>query len=360
MADEITVTNNENPTINLEITTYTNEVDVNLVQSKGDKGDTGNTGPVYDWIGTLAEYTAGRTAGTITDTMVCYITDDASVGVAWGEMAGTLSNQTDLQSALDLKVDKITGKNLSANDLTDTLKSNYDTAYTNNHTHSNKTALDNVSGTNTGDQDLSGYATTISLSSHASNTSNPHSVTATQVGAPTISNGTTAPTSTPAKVGDIYIDTTNTKFYVAKGSSSNSDWVKQNGSYTLQTQSTSSGPADATTYFIGSAAMSLTSTASVRRIYIPRSGTITYCKGAFLNGSVGTSENSSLYIRVNATTDYLVSSTIDNSSYYAPFENSGLNIPVSAGDYIEIKWITPTWATNPTGVSSSSVICVDL
>lgn len=52
---------------------------------------------------------------------------------------------------LALKVDKVSGKALSTNDLTNTLKTNYDTAYTNNHTHSNKSDLDLLSGTNTGD-----------------------------------------------------------------------------------------------------------------------------------------------------------------------------------------------------------------
>jgi len=61
------------------------------------------------------------------------------------------------------------------NNFTNALKSNYDTAYTNSHTHSNKTILDNTtasfttaqetklintSNTNTGDQDLSGLANT--------------------------------------------------------------------------------------------------------------------------------------------------------------------------------------------------------
>lgn len=49
-----------------------------------------------------------------------------------------------VKTNLDLKVDKITGKGLSENDLTDGLKSNYDTAYTNNHTHNNKLLLDNI------------------------------------------------------------------------------------------------------------------------------------------------------------------------------------------------------------------------
>lgn len=48
--------------------------------------------------------------------------------------------------------------NLS-NDLTNALKSNYDTAYSNTHTHNNKTALDSVSGINTGDETLSTITT---------------------------------------------------------------------------------------------------------------------------------------------------------------------------------------------------------
>lgn len=62
--------------------------------------------------------------------------------------------------------------------ITDTEKNNYNTAYTNTHTHSNKTILDNTtssftteqasnlanqSGINTGDQDLSAYATIIQV-----------------------------------------------------------------------------------------------------------------------------------------------------------------------------------------------------
>lgn len=45
---------------------------------------------------------------------------------------------------------------------------------------------------------------------------------------PTISTGTSAPATTPAKVGDIYIDTTNKKLYFAAGISSSSDWIIAN------------------------------------------------------------------------------------------------------------------------------------
>lgn len=48
-----------------------------------------------------------------------------------------------------------------SNDFSNTYKSEVDTAYTNNHTHSNKTILDAVSGTNTGDETLSTILTKI-------------------------------------------------------------------------------------------------------------------------------------------------------------------------------------------------------
>ena len=35
-----------------------------------------------------------------------------------------------------------------------------------------------------------------------------------------------APSTTPANLGDIYIDTTNLKIYIATGTSSSADWKK--------------------------------------------------------------------------------------------------------------------------------------
>jgi hypothetical protein len=42
---------------------------------------------------------------------------------------------------------------------------------------------------------------------------------------PTISSGTTSPSSTPAKVGDMYVDTTAKKIYVATGTTNSTDWT---------------------------------------------------------------------------------------------------------------------------------------
>jgi hypothetical protein len=55
-------------------------------------------------------------------------------------------------------------------------------------------------------------------------------ITATNgyIGAPNISSGTTSPASTPNQVGDIYVDTTGKKIYVATGTSSSGDWTVLN------------------------------------------------------------------------------------------------------------------------------------
>ena len=50
------------------------------------------------------------------------------------------------------KVDKVEGKGLSANDLTDELKLDYDDAVLQAHTHSNKTILDNTTASYTAEE----------------------------------------------------------------------------------------------------------------------------------------------------------------------------------------------------------------
>lgn len=65
--------------------------------------------------------------------------------------------------------------------LDSTLKSNYDTAYTNSHTHANKTILDNISATSISHRDWA-YSHSILVSW------NPHNVTKTDVGLSNVSN----------------------------------------------------------------------------------------------------------------------------------------------------------------------------
>ncbi len=68
-------------------------------------------------------------------------------GYATTAQLATKANASDVTTGLATKVDKVTGKDLSTND----------------YTTAEKTKLAAISGTNTGDQDLSGYATTSQL-----------------------------------------------------------------------------------------------------------------------------------------------------------------------------------------------------
>ena len=58
-------------------------------------------------------------------------------------------SQSEINTLVNAKVDKITGKGLSTNDLTSTLKASYDDAVDKAHTHSNKTILDNTTASYT-------------------------------------------------------------------------------------------------------------------------------------------------------------------------------------------------------------------
>ena len=115
-------------------------------------------------------------------------------------------------------------------------------------------------------------------------------------------------------------------------------------------------PADATNYYVG-VADSPSTTSKDASIIIPVTGKI---KSIGINSVIytvlGTSENSTFSVRVlsgginGAATETLLTNTYKLNATYISTILTGLNISVNAGDAIEIKWLTPTWATNPTGV----------
>lgn len=116
--------------------------------------------------------------------------------------------------------------------------------------------------------------------------------------------------------------------------------------YTLTVQALTSSPGDAATVYFGQLPKAPTATAGISRIYIRKAGTITKANIFVYSGTAGTAESWSLYIRLNNTTDTLIE-TIAASANERTFDNSNLSIAVAVGDYIEIKSIQPTWATNP-------------
>lgn len=111
-------------------------------------------------------------------------------------------------------------------------------------------------------------------------------------------------------------------------------------------------PADGGVYYVGAyPARAADTTAAVKRVYIPVAGTLDIAYVEFWNsGTLGTTETSTIAVRLNNTTDTTISSSVKNDAATTVFSNTSLGITVAAGDYVELKWTCPTWSTNPTNV----------
>ena len=131
--------------------------------------------------------------------------------------------------------------------------------------------------------------------------------------------------------------------------------------YVLTAYANSFSPVDATTYYFGSFIVAPGTTADTKRVYVPKAGTVTRAHIRVHNngGTQGSNETSTMSFRLNNTTDTSLTTSFDvnDASGASSFFNvTGLSVAVIAGDYFEIKWVTPTWSTNPTAV----LIQVDL
>lgn len=112
-------------------------------------------------------------------------------------------------------------------------------------------------------------------------------------------------------------------------------------------------PVDATTYYYGNALYANSTTASNGTITIPYNCTlVSWQYNSVTTGGAGTAESSTLAI--NGTTNYTLSTSITYSAagLYNGQSGSGLSQNFAANDVLNIKLVTPTWATNPTGMRS--------
>jgi hypothetical protein len=127
--------------------------------------------------------------------------------------------------------------------------------------------------------------------------------------------------------------------------------------YYINVDSNNAGPTKNVTYFLksGSTFTAFTASDNATRYYIATSGTITTVYSRYVaSGASTTAENSTLFIRVNNTTDNTVSSTISFSgggTFTA--NNTAMSVAVTAGDYIEFKFLAANWSTAPSGVTAN-------
>lgn len=162
---------------------------------------------------------------------------------------------------------------------------------------------------------------------------------------------------------------TSTQVLKSNGAAALPTWQSNAGvtGYALQMTTAEGNPADATTYFMRNSNNSISgaftaSTASgglLQQLYVTRTGTVTACAGSFnTRGTVASNENTSVIIRKNNTTDATVTSTAKLTAAGVNFSNTAMTLAVTAGDYLEIKVVCPTWGTNPTAVSFSATILI--
>lgn len=154
------------------------------------------------------------------------------------------------------------------------------------------------------------------------------------------------------------LDNTATNFMNGQG-----NWAAPAGGvgYALMGFAGNSSLADATTYYFSGVSDTSVGTLSTgKSIVIPKTGTVKAIGIWWHDTSVTPSnEQSTISFRLNDTTDTTISSTMDISTNPGSLINTGLSIAVTAGDLCTIKWVTPTWATNPTAIKMNAVIYVE-
>lgn len=114
-----------------------------------------------------------------------------------------------------------------------------------------------------------------------------------------------------------------------------------------------------TTTYIGGRFGASSGSVGFGRIYIPKSGTVKRIDVFFASSAIGTAENTSLYFRLNNTTDTAISTTIDLSSQFVTVSNASLNIAVNAGDFFELKHVGVTKVSQATSTNVNATIYIE-
>lgn len=120
-------------------------------------------------------------------------------------------------------------------------------------------------------------------------------------------------------------------------------------------------PVDATTYFSGTFEGTDPATGETGiSLNIPFNCLI---RGAviqtFVGGTLGSNEAGTFSIRINGTTNTTLSAAITFTAQSTIFNISGLTIALNQGDRLQLRFVAPTWATNPTVVLYQCTLLLD-
>lgn len=120
-------------------------------------------------------------------------------------------------------------------------------------------------------------------------------------------------------------------------------------------------PNDSTNYYFGEMFGSVLSTSVLAtKVPIGFRGRIIGAIFQTYIGTVGSNEAVTLNVRLNDTTNYAISATIDMSQATIQTSNYALSIPVVPGDFINMMFVTPAWATNPLAVRTVGSLIISV
>jgi hypothetical protein len=130
--------------------------------------------------------------------------------------------------------------------------------------------------------------------------------------------------------------------------------ISDNSYFAIYCGHSAFSPSDATTYYFGPSLITSIATSSTlaRQGAVPMDCTLKgFAITTYNNVAGATQETGTVSIRINNTTDVQLSNAVTfsaSSQTTSSFYSMALSQALSAGDKFEIKWLTPTWATNPT------------
>jgi hypothetical protein len=92
-------------------------------------------------------------------------------------------------------------------------------------------------------------------------------------------------------------------------------------------------------------------------MYVPKTGFVRDAQ-IFVYNVAGSSELSTFWLVLNGATSSSIG-TANHSATAILVSNYALNVSVTQGDYLEFKWVTPAWGTNPTSVTCAGHVLIE-
>jgi hypothetical protein len=130
--------------------------------------------------------------------------------------------------------------------------------------------------------------------------------------------------------------------------------------YGMEAYGTGFTPTDATLYYLGRAYASSSTVLTAGGFIVPRSGFIRNASIlSFAATTAGTDEEWTWLIRNNTTAIDYAFAALGVATAKRNWINNALNIPVSAGNELFFKTTTPTWVTNPVGITHAAQFIIE-